>query len=186
MVDDAVIQTAHAALAASVRARVDEEGTLLHELHGMLQPGQRKVVADAVRAMMVFADGSVVTDPAQARAAIVRRAQRMGLDLDMDPSQQMSVIELLSREDAPQSLQSPHALVQRAERDLGTILAAFGEDAFDDARVSSSLFSIERALDTTERRSTFLERLVRILRPEQRARLASLLERNPGQPTLPR
>ncbi len=174
-IDAAKLQTDEAALNKAYASREDDQATALRGLHDALSPERRKAVVDAIRAMQAAHDRPPASlSAAGATEAVVRRVDRMKTQLGLDADQQQQVSALLLR-DQP----SPAAIQARFEankKQMDALLTAFEKDAFDAKKVDLAPFPGRKPSDGMERQAKYIGQLLPILRPEQRERLATMMD----------
>ena len=173
--DNAKIQADVAAINKAYAAREDSQAAALSGLHDALTPEQRKTVVDSLRAMQAAHDRPPPSpSAASATDAATRRLERMRLQLGLDADQQRQVFAVLTRGEAP----SPAATQVRFEagrKQIEAVLAAFEKDAPLDAK-KLDLAPAKKPSEPMERQAKYIGQLLSILRPEQRDRLAGLME----------
>jgi Spy/CpxP family protein refolding chaperone len=172
--DNAKIQADLAAINKASAAREDSQAAALSGLHDALTPEQRKTVVDAIRTMQAAHDRPP-TSPSAASAtdAATRRLERMRLQLGLDDDQQRQVFAVLTR-----GVASPAAIQARFEagrKQVEAVVAAFEKDAPLDAK-KLDLAPVKKTSEPMERQAKYIGQLLSILRPEQRDRLAGLME----------
>jgi Spy/CpxP family protein refolding chaperone len=173
--DNAKIQADLAAINKASAGREENQAAALSGLHDALTPEQRKTVVDAIRAMQAAHDRPPASpSAASATDAATRRLERMRLQLGLDDDQQRQVFAVLTRGVAP----SPAAIQARFEagrKQIEAVLAAFEKDAPLDAK-KLDLAPAKKLSEPMERQAKYIGQLLSILRPEQRDRLAGLME----------
>jgi Spy/CpxP family protein refolding chaperone len=172
--DNAKIQADLAAVNKASAAREDNQAAALSGLHDALTPEQRKTVVDAIRTMQAAHDRPP-TSPSAATAtdAATRRLERMRLQLGLDDDQQRQVFAVLTR-----GVASPAAIQARFEagrKQVEAVVAAFEKDTPLDAK-KLDLAPMKKTSEPMERQAKYIGQLLSILRPEQRDRLAGLME----------
>ena len=177
--DEAVIERA---LVADKDARV----AALDGLHRVLDTAQRQAVADDVRQSVMQAvphPGALDAGDAGAARWSTLRLERLAKHLELDPSQQEQVAALFSKDDHPFSPAHQEAR-DAARKRLDTMLTAFEQDSFDAGAALQMPGDAGRSGQPgrawLDRESTLLERLLPILRPEQREKLAAYVEKPRG------
>lgn len=183
-IDRAKIAADQAALDKIVLADREARVAALDGLHDALSPADRKAVASDVR----VSDGAREPrrnppdmDDAGASLWTGRRLQRLTLELDLDPSQQKDVAALLSKDGRPDS--PPH----REGRDAGkghldALLDAFEQDSFDAGALFRAIGDAGPATrGWVDHELAFLDRLLPILKPAQRDKLAVSFSRPRGE-----
>lgn len=150
--------------AGAMTVHVDKGAETMNALYAILEPSQRAALVTAVRA----------TQPGltEAQSPTGLRFARLASDLALDAAQErrMSAI-VLGRQAAIPVFEEPSANVD-------AILEAFGGSSFDGwSTVPLPLVPpAETVRQDLDRGIDFLVRLVAVLRPAQRERLASMIE----------
>jgi Spy/CpxP family protein refolding chaperone len=174
-IDGAKIQADEAAVNKAYASREEEQATALAGLHDVLDPAQRKTVVDALRAMQAAHDRPPPpAGDAGPSDAIARRLERMKMQLGLDPEQQRQVAAVLSREAGTPT--GAQARIDAGKKQMEALLVAFEKDALDSKKVDLSPFAGRKASDPMDRQVKYIGQLLPILKPEQRDRLAGLVE----------
>lgn len=169
----------YAALDAAAKERTDRQATALDALHAVLAPAQREDLTLAVRARQAAHALRPPDEPDEVASDWTqRRLDRLTDDLGLDPAQRQKVAALLAKSALP----SPEEM--KARKDAATarteaILRAFSrEDTFDATKLDLRVGTSQSPHELVEREAGFLGRLVVVLRPEQREKLAASRERH--------
>ncbi len=174
--DTAKLQADEAAINKAYVAQQDGQASALNGLHDALTPEQRKSVVEALRAMQAAHDRPPPkAGDTSATDAATRRLERMKAQLALDADQQRQVAVVLAREDAPSSA-AIQAHFEAAKKQMDALLVAFEKDTFDPKKLDLSPPSGKRASDPMERQARYIGQLLPILRPEQRDRLATMMD----------
>lgn len=166
---------------AKERAERDVEG--LGKLHAVLEPEQRKKLAEQVKkqederserakkqeaAMAERADGGARPSPQR------RRYERYGRDLDLDADQKKKLEAIIPADDPKVVI----AMREDTKKRVDATVAAFEKDAWDGKSVPSpDIKQVRRPMDDQVK---FFNALIPILKPEQREKLATRLEKESG------
>jgi Spy/CpxP family protein refolding chaperone len=172
-VDLTKVQTDYAAIDAAMQARLAKEATAVNGLYALLDPGQRKQLADGLRAKQTEREQSMknLPDAGGPDVAMKMRVARLTNELSLDDAQQKQVSALVAKLEPPTAAQSRK---DAAKQQVGALLTAFAADGFDANKVPPPGKSLHEGM---ERDVTFTAQLVSILRPEQREKLATQRER---------
>jgi Spy/CpxP family protein refolding chaperone len=176
--DAAKIRAGYAVVDAAAKDRAGRQAEALAGLHALIGTAQRAELTLAVRARLA-AHSLRPPDAPEDEASdwTRRRLDRLTDDLDLDDAQRRRVADLLARSALP----GPEALKARrdeANARAEAILRAFShDDAFDAGALGLGAGSDRSPHELVEREVTFLGRLVGVLKPAQRERLATSRER---------
>jgi Spy/CpxP family protein refolding chaperone len=171
-VDMTKVQADYATIDAAMQARLAKEATAVNGLYALLDPGQRKQLADALRTKQTEREQSMKNLPDAGTPDLMKmRVARLSNDLTLDDAQQKQVAALVAKIDTPAAAQ---ARKDAAKQHLDALLTAFAADGFDANKVPPPGKSLHEGM---ERDVTFTAQLVPILRPEQREKLATQRER---------
>lgn len=175
-IDRAKVQADESAVVNAFRYHGQEEADVLETLHASLAPTDRSDIVAAARAERPgMAERQPNQGPWQGQSASERQKEhvdRLTRDLDLDAQQQQQVSSIFNSQPPPENWREEHA--QRVD----ALLDAFQSDTFD-ARTAVPLASSsvpEKVHERVERRVRFLSQLLPILRPDQREKLASMIE----------
>jgi hypothetical protein len=164
--DGSHVRADEAAIDAALRAQRAIEADVLDGLHKTLDAGQRKSVADWVRATRPpYLEGPVGSEPGWSTPPLERLTRELALDVH----QRAQVAELLTKE-------AGMAPPGSRQRPVGGLLTAFARDEFD---AHNALGPPARGNlgDVVRARVALLSRLLPLLRPDQRRLLVGLIER---------
>ena len=175
-IDQARVQADENTAAAALQTHIAKEADTINGLHGALDPSQRKAAVAAVRAKQaghVEAQPGAGTAPPSADEIAKKRLDRMTRELGLDAAQQQQVASLLAAQPAPKE---PHGDERRHRMDA--LLTAFEADTFDakTAVPAPPMAPGDMIREGTDREVAFLTKLLPILRPDQREKLASGME----------
>ena len=174
-VDSAKLATMQKSLETTGRARRLAEADALNKAWKMLDPAQRKAVSAQVRTAdekrqerMHRRDGGM---PNFAKLKFEHYTKDLGLDAE----QQKKVDALLPKEDRYAA-----DAADEAKKQLDEMIAAFESDSFD-ARKWDSADAMKKNLTPMADTVKFVSQVVPILKPDQREKLAALLEKERSQ-----
>lgn len=181
-IDPTKVQIDQSAASTALQAHVAKEADTLNGLHAALEPSQRKAAVAEVRAARQAAgteDAKGAAPDAGMPSAqdIARmRQERMTRELGLDAAQQQQVASLLASQPAPS--EGPMKMMEEHRHRTDALLNAFESDTFD-ARTASPTpptTAAQMVREGTDQEVAFLSRLLPILRPDQRDRLATNME----------
>jgi Spy/CpxP family protein refolding chaperone len=172
-VDMTKVQTDYTAIDAAMQARLAKEATAVNGLYALLDPGQRKQLADGLRAKQTEREQSMknLPDAGGTDLMMKMRVGRLANDLTLDDAQQKQVSALVTKLEPAGAAQSRK---DAAKQHVDALLTAFGADGFDANKVPPPGKSLHEGM---ERDVTFTAQLVSILRPDQREKLATQRDR---------
>jgi hypothetical protein len=161
----------------ALEVHIARETETLTRLHDTLDSSQRTAAVASVRAGApgrAEAQGTPAQAPPSAEEATRRYLDRMTLDLGLDAAQEQRLSTLLAERAASRQAQEGDR-----EGRMSMVLGAFAGDVFDaktvvTGRSAAPLAVVRSGID---REVAFVEKLLPILRPDQRDRFASSLER---------
>lgn len=195
-IDEAKIAADEAAVDKAVLADKEARVAALDGLHGALDTAQRQTVADDVRQTVMQKaphPGPHEWGDAGPSRGSALRLERLTKYLELDPSQQEQVSALISKEDRSALPPHPEAWDGGRKR-LDALLTAFEQDSFDAGAalptVGDAGHPAQPLHGWVDREVTLFERILPILKPEQREKLATYVEKprgfernEPGDPT---
>ena len=170
-IDPARVQADEAAITTALQAHVTQEVEALNRLHATLDPAQRVAAVNAVRsAQPGNTEEQAVPQGSAGPASLLDRLTR---ELGLDGDQQQQVAALLAERSG--SADVDHA---RYEQHFQQVLSAFTDDSFDARTTLASMTPapVDIVQEHVERKAAFLSKLVPILRPDQRDKLATKIE----------
>ena len=192
-IENAKLEPHYAAIEKVSAGMHQKEADALGALHAALDPTQRKAVTAAVRAKaeewedkredmeerknehmnnLVDAGGS---DAGFALGSTKRSLDRLTRGLELDAEQQKKLDAIATKEDANKANRpDPDEMKKRME----ALLVAFEKDTFDAKKLE--LFDAKKARGPMEHETKLLTQLLPILKPEQREKLASKMEKGPN------
>lgn len=175
LIEPTKLQTDETVAVTALKSHVAKEAETLAELHATLDASQRRAVVAAVRARepgRTEAQGAPAPAPS-AEDAGRTKLDRITRELDLDPQQQQQLSVLLAGQ--PPGAESP---AEDRQRRIDALLAAFDADTFDPRamRPAGMASPGDMVRDAVDREIAFLSKVVPILRPDQRERLATRLE----------
>jgi Spy/CpxP family protein refolding chaperone len=185
------IQSDEGAAVSAVQSHMSKEADILNGLHGVLDGTQRRAAVAAVRARMSgrteaqagtaaqggTSGGETMSDQDMAN----KKLEHLTRKLDLDANQQQQVGAIIAQEQRPEGMST---MMEERQRRMDAILAGFESDSFDARTLMPPASAIGDMVQmTTNRHVDFLTKIVPILRPEQREKLAMTIERGetPGQ-----
>ena len=188
-IDRAKIDARLQSMDRATAARRQREMTALNDVHGMLEPAQRAAAAAKVReneskreARMKAHDRPDRSDAGHLNMTRLK-FEHYGKDLKLDAEQEKKFQAILPKDDAPARPR------EDTKKESEAILAAFEKDGFD-ARRFEPKESIDKRMAPFLETAAFFDKLLPILKPEQRTALAEMLEkaedRRPGRFDRPR
>jgi Spy/CpxP family protein refolding chaperone len=161
-IETAKLDPLQAAVEKAQQARKDREAETLNGLYAALEPAQRKAVAAAVRAKQAERRPNMVeVDPR-------KRLEHLTKQLDLDAAQQKKVEPLLAKEEHPGA--------EEAKKHTDAVLTAFEGEGFDAKKLEIAAGTSKKGL---AQHAQFLAGLLPLLKPEQREKLATSLEKGP-------
>lgn len=175
-IDATRMQADFAAIDSATRARHEREARALGALHDTLDPSLRASLVVLVRARRAAHALRSPEAPEEGAADwTARRLDRLSGDLGLDAAQRPRAAALLAQSDLPSS-EALQAREQAATERADALLAAFKQETLD-AGPSDRLLGDERPPhEWIEREVRFLSRLIPLLTPEQRGKLAAMRE----------
>ena len=185
-IENAKLEPKYVALEKIASAEHDKEIAALNGLYGALDAPQRKAVVASMRAKQAKRDERLAAmkgaspdgggpDGGRPNQSKVR-IDRLTRGLELDAEQQKKVDALAPREDAKvPDLQAD--MKKRTE----TLLTAFEKDGFDAKKADA--FDAKKTRASMEDETKLLAQILPILKPEQREKLATKMERGPTGPS---
>ena len=185
-IDTAKLEPKYAAVDKITTAAHDREVTALNALYAALDAPQRKAAVADVRAkqakremkmaerMAEMSDGGADGGKPQGPWMAKRMFEHLTNGLDLDADQQKKVDALIAKEDA--AAKGP-AFMAEMKKNVEALLAAFEKDGFDAKKVA--VFDAKKARGPMEQEAKLLTQLLPILKPEQREKLATKMEKPP-------
>ncbi len=185
-IDNAKLEPKYAALEKIASAEHDKEVAALNGLYGALDATQRKAVVASMRAKQAKRDERMAAMKGGALDAggpdggrpnqSKMRIDRLTRGLELDADQQKKVEALAPKEDA--KLPDLHAETKKRTEAL---LTAFEKDGFDAKKADA--FDAKKTRAAMEDETKLLAQILPILKPEQREKLATKMERGPVGPS---
>ena len=175
-IDLTKVQADESAAGTALQAHITKEADTLNGLHAVLDPSQRKAVVAAVRGRRgeraEGRSGAEHTAPS-ADTIAKKRLDHMTRALGLDAAQQKQVASLLASEPAAQEPKG-----EDRGRRMDALLTAFEADSFDakTAVPGPSVSPSDMIRARTDREVAFLSKLLPVLRPDQREKLAAEME----------
>jgi Spy/CpxP family protein refolding chaperone len=156
------------------KAHEDKADESLNQLHAALDAGQRKQVVAAVREAVGKRPGRPGGPPRDMSKA---RLERLTKELGLDAAQQKKLEGILPKQE------TPPASREDMKKQVDALLAAFEADGFDAKKFES--YDSKRAKAHMDAELKFMAGLLPILKPDQREKLAQMLDRRPGRHSRP-
>lgn len=190
-IENAKLEPRYAAIEKIASAEHDKEIAALNGLYAALDATQRKAVVASVRAKQAKRDerlfkmkGGMLDGggPDGGRPNMGKvRIDRLTRGLELDADQQKKVDALVPKDDAKTA--DMHADMKKRTE---TLLTAFEKDGFDAKKADA--FDAKKGRAALEQETKLLTQILPILKPEQREKLATAMERGPGglSPHLPK
>ncbi len=188
-IETAKLEPHYAAMDEAHKTRQEAEAKKLNDLHAALTPEQRKALVVAVKAKQTERPGMRPPDDAKEQPKVdpaeqkQRKAEfqkrelvRMTKELGLDEAQQKDVEKLLAK----QKDEKPDFKATRDANDkrMDKLLTAFEKDTFDATKIELSAKPAMR--DHAKQMVDYLNALLKIVKPEQRDKLAATVERGHG------
>ena len=164
-----------------LQARKDKDAEQLNALHAALEPEQRKKLAENVRAKQAERQAAIKARMGDAGMPSEadwkkRRVERLTEQLGLDAAQQKSVEALFSKGQHPAPAAMETMREEVAKRN-DALLTAFESDTFDAKKLELWPVPSKKLGEQTDKHIATLSQLVAILKPEQREKLATIMER---------
>ena len=184
-IDTAKMKPSYDAIEKAATADQEKDADAVNALHAALTPEQRKAVAADLRAKQAMMDEKMAKKDANAATAdkakgldafkpgegaspAARELKWMTGDLGLDEKQQKDIDALAAKDDP--------TLKQTSKR-FEDLAKEFEKDTFDAKK--SDLFKPKNLRDPLEARTATIDKVTKILKPEQREKLAAKLEKGP-------
>ncbi|MDB4941801.1 MAG: hypothetical protein JWP97_1335 [Labilithrix sp.] len=180
-IESSKLEPKYAAIDKASAAERDKDAEALDALHAALDPAQRKSLVAAVRAQqakreehMGRRDGGApdAGGKGDAQGMAKRSLDRMLRGLELDPDQQKKVDALATKDDG--KAHDPAEMKKRSD----ALLDAFEKEKFEAKKLEPD--ATKRARAGLEEESKLLEKLLPILKPEQREKLAARMDHGPS------
>jgi len=173
------IQSDEGAAVSAVQSHMSKEADILNSLHGALDGTQRRAAVAAVRARMsgrTEAQGGTPAGEQMSEQDMAnKKLEHLTRQLDLDATQQQQVATMLASQQKPQGMTT---MMEERQRRMDAIMTGFESDSFDARTLMPPAAAISDMVQmTTNRHVGFMQKLVPILRPEQREKLAMMIER---------
>lgn len=180
-IDTTQLGPLYAEVDKAAQARHDKEVQALNALHAALDSASRKALVEAVQKRRSAREARM------AKAAVKkkdwktefakRRLDRLTRELGLDADQQKKVQALLAQDMPAKPTEEQKAAAKKRVDDF---LAAFEKDTFDAKSLDLGELPGKNAHTMMDHRVAFLNKLLPILKPEQRDKYATQLERRPA------
>ncbi len=176
-VDNAKLAPSYDAIEKSLGAAQTKDAEAVNALHAALTPEQRKAVAADLRAKQAMLDEKMATmnaaagkrpedrKPGAESSPAARELAWLTGDLGLDEAQQKRVDALVV---------SSEPNVKDSNKRFEDLAKDFAQDGFDAKK--SALFKSKSIRDSLEERSKTLDKISKVLKPEQREKLALKIE----------
>lgn len=175
-IDATKLTPLYAAIENATKGRLEAEADGLNQLHAALSPEQRKAVVTDLRKReqqrdehLAAAHGADAGSKPSNRSD-VHHIDRLTKELDLDDAQKTSVGAFAVKDDGKE----PPATAKR-KKATEALYAAFEKDTFDAKK--QELFASKSLTEAFDDESKFLTKLVPVLKPEQREKLATKVEK---------
>jgi hypothetical protein len=167
----------YVALGVATKDRADKQAAALDTLRGILSPAQREELVLAVRARRAAHAIRLPGAPDEETDDwMQRRLELLGETLGLDEGQQKKVAALLAKSALP-GAQDVKARKDAEKARGDALLSAFQHDEFFDERsVDGGAIAARSGEELIEGEDAFLGRLVTVLTPSQREKLAASRE----------
>jgi Spy/CpxP family protein refolding chaperone len=182
-IDAAKLPSLQSGVEKAMQARMDKQVEVLNGLHAVLDAGQRKALVAAVRTRQADMEKRAAErKPEGAKPAPAdwdkRRLERMTKELELDAGQQKKVEALLGKTKHP-APPDMAAMRDEMKKRNEAMLTAFEADAFDAKKLDMAPAPKGKPGEGADKHVEFLNKLVAILKPPQREKLAARLENPP-------
>jgi len=175
-IDAAKMSAHYETLDKAADARAELQRAAFTELHDLLKMRQRHAVVVVLRKRMSeesqeprAPDGGAPPDPKKATL------DGMAKDLSLDPAQKAAVGALLASLPPQEAPHTPEKTLR-----LRTILATFESDEFDAKKLDVGIVPGKKAHEAVAPHVDFITKLVALLRPAQREKLAARVDKQRG------
>jgi hypothetical protein len=182
-IDTAKLAPLEAGVEKAAQARKDKEAEALNALWGALDVAQRKAVVAAVRARQAEREARMAARNADAAKPGEtdwgkRRLEHLTKSLGLDAAQRKSVEALIAKEKGEPAGPAPmDAAREEAKKRAAALLTAFEGEGFDAKTLERAAAPAHKPGDAMDRHVQFLVKLLPILKPEQREKLAASMDR---------
>jgi hypothetical protein len=172
-IDASKLQPDEAAIDTAMKAMLDKQATALAGLHDALDAGQRKALADAIRAKSAARDAEAKAHDGGVSDWSARRLERMTNDLGLDAGQQKQVGALLAKQPGMAAMHDD------MNKQMDAILTAFQADAFEASKALQA--TIKAPHDAMDRQIAFMGQILPLLHADQRDKLAASSAKGGGR-----
>lgn len=180
-IDLAKLEPRFTAIDKAAQEHQEKEAEALNQLHATLDAAQRKALVAQIRAKQGEHDGEAKEHRGDKDAKgddwSKRKLEHMTKELGLDDAQQKSVEAILAKSErmTPEQMQAHR---DEMKKKMDALLTAFEADTFDAKKLDLSMMPGKKARDGAVRELTELSQIVPILKPEQREKLAAIIERH--------
>jgi Spy/CpxP family protein refolding chaperone len=171
--DDKKMEGHWTAVDKARKAHEDKADEALNALHAALDAGQRKQVVAAVRDAMSKRPGRPGGPPGDMSKM---RVERLTKELGLDAAQQKKVEAIVPK-------QEPAPGREEMKKQVDALLGAFEADGFDARKIEG--YDSKRVKAHMDAEMKFIAALLPILKPEQREKLAQMMDKKPGRHARP-
>jgi Spy/CpxP family protein refolding chaperone len=171
-IDQSKLDPHLAAIEKDVQARQDKEAAALDDLHKLLDAGQRKTVVADVRAKSEAREAKMAKMAASKEDFAKKRLAHMTDQLTLDDAQQKKVQAIMDKDDT-----KPADLHAEMKKQMDALLTAFEGDTFDAKKQDVFTSGAKRARAMAGKETAFLSQVIPLLKPEQRDKLVTTLEK---------
>jgi hypothetical protein len=151
----------------------DKQAKALDGLHAVLDASKRQALADAMRTRWMAHDA--VGESGATADWAKQRTDRMTADLGLDATQQAQVAALVAKQDSAGALKAIH---DTTRTQMDRLVKAFVSDTFDATKALPDALGTKTPHDAADRRIALVSGILAILHPDQREKLATLIEKS--------
>jgi Spy/CpxP family protein refolding chaperone len=182
-IDSAQMKRHERTVTSAVREHLAKKVEVLDELHATLDGTQRSALVAVVRAERTAPENTTAPGPPGARGTgpkgsderLKDRLELLKSELSLDEEQEQRILALPLMKDEQRMLGKVEGFREQRRKRAEALLAAFPSDSFE-AKGIVAPTSPRAPGHIAERGVAFVSQLVSILKPEQRAKLASKLD----------
>lgn len=171
-IDQSKLDPHLAALEKDVQAKQDKEAAALNDLHALLDATQRKALVADVRAKHEQREAKMGDKTWSKDDFAKKRLEKMTQALSLDDTQQKKIQAIVDKDDT-----KPADMHAEMKKQMDSLLTAFEADSFDAKKQEVFSSAAKRARAMASKETTFLTQILPVLKPEQREKLATTLEK---------
>lgn len=184
-IDTAKLAPLKANMEKAMQARKDKDAETLNGLYAALEPAQRKALVAAIRAKDAQRKARAQEPKKEGDKPAEGdwkkgRTERLAKELGLDDVQQKSVEALFAKGEHPTPA-SMDTMREEMKKRSDAMLTAFEGDGFDAKKLDLWPTPGKKMGDATDRHAQVLSQLIAILKPEQREKLAIMMQNPPGR-----